>query len=793
VKVKMPCRMFSLAAMVMFLCGFEPQAWAAPAATTTTLAITSGGSAIVSGGSVASGSEITLTAAADAGSAKLTIGQIHFCDASSTSCLGLYLLGTAQLTSTGTATLRLHPGIGSHSYKAIFAGTPHGATSTATSSSIPVTLTVTGTLPAVTTITSSGKAGNYSLMATVTGQINAAGLPAPAGTVSFLDTTNNVSLGSANLGPGTAVSFLNSSNPAPGKDPLGLAVADFNGDGISDLAVTTASAETVAILLGNGDGTFSAADLIPIAGPDSQQVVVGDFNGDGKADIALLFADINEVQILLGNGDGTFAALPAIPAPNAAGFLFATADFNGDGKADLVLANYATNTLTILLGNGDGTFAASAAAPAINGFPQAVAAGDFNADGVPDLAVAINTVQNGVPGSVEILLGNGDGTFTPKTESPATGDNPSSIVAGDFNGDGVLDLAVSNGYDNTSFPGTVTVLLGNGDGTFTASAGSPTVGFIPNSIAVGDFNGDGIADLATANEAGTATVLLGNGDGTFATALSPTAGASPCFLTVGDFNGDGLADLAVSDCYTAMGSSSTVSVLLSQLTRTATATANGISPSGTGTHQVAASYPGNNLFAAATSATTGLTAVTPPSFAISGSAIRVPPGATTANTSKIAVTPGGGFTGVVTLTATITASPVGNVNPPTLSFGATSPLSIAGSAAGTATLTITTLAPGGCGQARQSLPEFPWYHAGGAVLACAFVFFLPARRRRWRALLGMALFLVVLAGVQACGGNKGSATCLAITPGTTPGNYAITVTGVSGAITEKGTVTLTVQ
>ncbi len=779
----------------MIICGCTLHAWAAPSATTTTLAITSSGSAIASDGSVASGSEITLTATVNAGSTKLTIGQINFCDASVTSCTGIHLLGTAQLTTTGTAALRLHPGIGSHSYKAFFAGTPNGAISTAASTSSPVTLTVTGTLPTAATITASGNAGNYSLTATVTGQINAAGLPAPAGTVSFLDTTNSLSLGSATLGPGAAVSFLNAGNPAPGKDPLGLAVGDFNGDGIPDLAVTTASAETVAILLGNGDGTFSATALVPIAGPDAQQVVVGDFNGDGKADIALLFADINVVQVLLGNGDGTFTVLPTIPAPSAAGFLFATADFNRDGNADLVLANSTTNKLTILLGKGDGTFTASATTPAISGFPQAVAVGDFNGDSLPDLAVLITPTTGATPGSVEILLGNENGTFIPETASPVTGDNPSSIVAGDFNGDGFLDLAVSNLYVDTNQPGTVTVLLGHGDGTFTPAAASPTVGFLPNSIAAGDFNGDGVADLATANEGGAASVLLGKGDGTFATALSPMAGLSPCFLTVGDFNGDDLTDLAVSDCYTPNGSSSTVSVLLSQLTRTATATANGISPSGIGTHQVAASYAGNSLFAATTSATTGLTAVAPPSFAISGSAVSVAPGAITGNTSAISVAPSGGFTGAVTLTAAITSGPLNPVNPPTFSFGTTSPISITGASPGTATLTITTVSQGGCVQATRSAPDFPWHRTGvGAVLACLLFFCLPARQRRWRTMLGIALFLVVLCtGVEACGGNKSSATCLAILPATTSGNYTVTVTGVSGAITEQGTVTLTVQ
>jgi hypothetical protein len=134
------------------------------------------------------------------------------------------------------------------------------------------------------------------------------------------------------------------------------------------------------------------------------------------------------------------------------------------------------------------------------------------------------------------------------------------------------------------------------------------------------------------------------------------------------------------------------------------------------------------------------------------------------------------------------------VNPPTLSFGATSPVSISSASAGTASLIITTLAAGGCKQASRSTPEFPWYRAGGAVLACAFLLFPPTRRRRWRATLALILFLPILsAGMVACSSNTTSASCTAVTPPTTAGIYTITVTGISGSLAEQGTVTLTVQ
>ena len=240
-----------------------------------------------------------------------------------------------------------------------------------------------------------------------------------------------------------------------------------------------------------------------------------------------------------------FGAAPAIAAP-----IFTTpgdvtgrvplsvvvGDFNGDGRQDLVTANAGADSVSVRLGNGsgsvgDGTFTAAAASPATGSFPFSVAVGDFNGDGRRDLVTA-----NMNAGTVSVLLGNGvgstgDGTFT-AAASPATGASPRSVAVGDFNGDGRQDLATANANAST-----VSVLLGNGsgstgDGTFTAAA-SPVTGSGPQSVAVGDFNGDGRQDLATANfSAGTVSVLLGNGsgsvgDGTFTAVASPATGSGP--------------------------------------------------------------------------------------------------------------------------------------------------------------------------------------------------------------------------------------------------------------------------
>ena len=456
---------------------------------------------------------------------------------------------------------------------------------------------MTGKFPTATTISASGVVGDYTLTATVTGLVNAPSVAAPKGTVSFLDTTDsNHVLAKAALGTGAAaLSFLKAGNPATNPFPQSVAVADFIGDGKLDLAVPVYSIFTPTsdanILLGNGDGTFKAGPAFPLTGQNVNNAAVGDFNGDGKLDLALSLPDANQVQVLLGNGDGTFTPLPAISVNGV--FVVATADFNGDSKADLVVVS---DTLTILLGNGDGTFTVKTTIQVVS--PQAVAVGDFNGDGKADLAVVDYTAD-----AITILLGNGDGTFTQASSSPQTGFEPASIVAADFNGDGILDLAVTNLNDGNPEPGSVTVLLGNGDGTFRPTAASPVTGAVPNSIAVGDFNGDGKADLVTGDAgSNTATVLLGNGDGTFAAPLNPPAGTNSLFVGVGDFNGDGLPDLAAAN-----NTPNTVTILLTEETQTATATATGIAPKGSGQHSVEASYKGNAVYLGSTSPTVPLT------------------------------------------------------------------------------------------------------------------------------------------------------------------------------------------
>ena len=218
----------------------------------------------------------------------------------------------------------------------------------------------------------------------------------------------------------------------------------------------------------------------------------------------------------------------------------------------------------------------------------------------------------------------------------------------------------------------------------------------------------------------------------------------------------------------------------------------GLNPSTTYYFRAVASNSAGTAYGASASFTT--TAAPAPGFSISGTSLTVTHGATSGNTSTITVTPSGGFTGNITLTAVVATSPANAVNPPTFSFS-TNPVDISGASAGTSILTIATTPSGGCTQSRNERRGVPWYTPGGAALAFVLLFGIPARRRRWRALVGaLALLMAITGGMMACGGGGGgTSNCGAITPGTTTGSYTITVTGTLGTTKATGTVALTVQ
>jgi hypothetical protein len=328
-----------------------------------------------------------------------------------------------------------------------------------------------------------------------------------------------------------------------GPGPVAVAVGDFNGDGIPDLVVANSAryggVPSVGVLLGNGDGTFQAVRTFA-AGASPVGVAVGDLNGDGSQDLVVTDQSGGTVSVLLGNEDGSFQ--PAVSYAVGAVQSVAIGDFNGDGIPDLAVAD-GNQAVRVLLGHGDGTFG-PARTFAVGNNPQTIAVGDFNGDGLLDLAVACYGSDN-----VSVLLGNGDGSFQP-ARSFAAGHLPQGLAVGDFNGDGVQDLAVTDG-GGSPFNGSVSVLLGNGDGSFQTARDYP-VGASPNAVAVGDLSGDGVQDLVVADLGGTGDlgsvgVLRGHGDGTFQPARTLGAGARPASVAVADFTGDGVLDLAVAN------------------------------------------------------------------------------------------------------------------------------------------------------------------------------------------------------------------------------------------------------
>jgi len=560
-------KVFATVLAGIVLCSGVQCAWADPTATVTTLAVTSSGSAVTT---VPATSVVTLTAVVTASGLPVSPGTVNFCDASALgeACTDIHRIGTAQLTSAGTAVVRFIPGVGNHSYHAVFVGAScntscaHVTYSYLGSSSNASWLSVTGVPPTVTTIAQSGSAGNYSLTGTI-----GFSTASPGGTVSFLDTSNaNYPLATVPLTAATAgLSILNSSTLAVNgslstyyEDFNPVAVGDINGDGIPDLAIigsasTSGANGSITVLLGAGNGLFLSAGVYQ-SGNGPGGIVIADFNGDGVPDLAVSNSGDNTVTVLLGNGDGTFQTKGTSQTGISPGQL-AVGDFNGDGILDIVTANVGNSntgncTVTVLLGNGDGTFQIPETLQASNN-PTAhtVVVGDFNADGISDLAVSSDSFFSN-SGSVTVLFGKGDGTFqAPTTVDTETGATPGAgievpavnavgLVIGDFNVDGIPDLAVTNANYST-------VLLGNGDGSFKAMPHPSTLGS-DNPIVVGDFNGDGIPDLAEENF-DRAYMLLGNGDGTFQQLTVPIPNTNYTTyihtLAVGDFNGDGITDL----------------------------------------------------------------------------------------------------------------------------------------------------------------------------------------------------------------------------------------------------------
>jgi len=478
----------------------------------------------LSSASVQPGTAVTLTASVTSGGAAVYPGQVLFCDANAPHCQDVAILGTAQLTAAGTAVIYMRFGIGNHNIKAFFTGTTRTAVAIpnagpprlpSTSPAKAVTVEFAGTVPTSTTLTANGSTGPLQLTSTVSTPAR----PVAGGTVTF--TSGDTALGTVPLSAGgSSLQLTPKSSPGDTGDQIYRSVSgDFNNDGIPDLALSYFDQTFLTILLGKGDGTFTTQPNVPIS-HSGGGLVAADFNGDGILDIAAgNVLGCCAVSILLGKGDGTFTLQSSVPVGNQSDQLLAV-DFNGDGVLDLAVVNggytNGDNTITVALGSGDGTFTPSTTLkPPVgpHGYfsasPTALTSGDFNGDGIPDLALATIALLPSAPnqGVLYVFFGTGDGTFTTTSISAALG-FVSSVASADFNGDGFPDLVV---YDGSY---SVITLLGDGKGGFHAL--TPFyLGNYARSLVVDDFNGDGIADLALGGVEQDLPILFGKGNGSF--------------------------------------------------------------------------------------------------------------------------------------------------------------------------------------------------------------------------------------------------------------------------------------
>ncbi|MGH8127831.1 MAG: FG-GAP-like repeat-containing protein [Gammaproteobacteria bacterium] len=403
----------------------------------------------------------------------------------------------------------------------------------------------------------------------------------------------------ANYGDSTVQALLNSAGvladsgttyPLPAdSEPLWAHVADVDGDGHLDILTSNYDSDTVSILYGQGDGSFTAPVEVPMGaevndvaavpaasgsavnlvaldwpyysaflttarnlgsrtfytyadypyfnasgqGQAANDMASADFNGDGHPDIVTANGD-NTLSVLLNNGQGGFGTPTVLTLPSGAGDIYAVAagDVNGDGKADILTADNSGHLYTFL-SNGDGTFQAPLTSTIASSEVDGIALGDVNGDGEPDVAVAEYGANQ-----VQICPGDGTGHFDCTAAAPVTVNAPYRVTIADLTGNGKADLVVTTGTDDAY------VYLGDGTGGFGASPSATLQG---TEVAVGDVNGDGKPDLVFGSYGTSVNMFLGNGDGTFGAAATYESGVSPEFVALADVNGDGHPDIVAAN------------------------------------------------------------------------------------------------------------------------------------------------------------------------------------------------------------------------------------------------------
>ena len=377
-----------------------------------------------------------------------------------------------------------------------------------------------------------------------------------------------LSLLSGSIGGGFTPSVGGTANPFPstsydvGTGPVAMVAADFRNVGQLDLAVVNEVDNTVSILQNRGGtqaGTFQTPATTITLGParatapavQPRIVSTKVTTSSGFHDLLITDPTADTVRVLLSNGDGTFteAAGSPIAVPNQPSAIV-TGDFNGDGNVDFVVTSFSASEFSVFLGDGTGKFTEETGSPfalpsgVLN--PVAMVTGDFNGDGKADLAIVANNNATSTLGELQVLLGQGDGTFASAGTATTVGNGPVALATGDFDASGSLDVAVLNQTDAS-----LTILLNHGDGTFAAGPVSPLsvgTGTQPTDLAVADFDGNGTPDIVVSNSAAnTFSVFLNGGLAVFAFAIEPPGGNSPSAILAAPLEGTTASDVAIAD------------------------------------------------------------------------------------------------------------------------------------------------------------------------------------------------------------------------------------------------------
>ena len=366
--------------------------------------------------------------------------------------------------------------------------------------------------------------------------------------IKVFNSRTNVTFGSETTFPtnkdssASGVSFISTGSYS---SPISLVCGDFNKDNQLDIAVANPDANNVGVILGLKNDRFSSPVLYPTDDKSfPYSIIIADFNNDDQLDLAVANLHTHNIGVFLGYGDGEFSPQTTyLTGTYSSPRCVAAGDFNEDGWVDIAVANSGLNNIGILLGNGKGEFSLQTTCFTGNGSaPPSIAVSHFNADGQLDIAVA-----NFGRGNIGIFLGYGNGTFSPQTTyDTGTHSNPMSIVTGDLNNDGILDLVVANFGTNN-----VGVFLGYGSGQFLSQTTYFTgIDSSPISVAVDDLNNDGLSDIGVANfHKNTVGIFLNYGNRTFSPQMiySLEIDAYPRSIIITDFNKDNLPDIVVAN------------------------------------------------------------------------------------------------------------------------------------------------------------------------------------------------------------------------------------------------------